>query len=284
MPSTKTFLERSPFYAFLGAADVALETVRSSFDTAAASAVNFRDDFTPEQLQERILDTVNDVREQIAALPALATEQYELVSDNVQRAYEEFVQGYLEFAERGVELTREATVQGISAVAAAREAAREASDSTFAAVLDARKETAKGVERFAGLAGRGADVVESEAETVVRSAAAKQGAAKRASSKPAAKKATKKTSAAKPAATKAPAKKAAVKKAAPAKKTAAAKQAAPAKKAPVTAADKPANPAKQAPVKAADKPAAPEKSAAAPAPTLPVDAKVEVKVETSDNA
>ncbi|MBB2892798.1 hypothetical protein [Flexivirga oryzae] len=227
MPSTKEILERSPFYAFIGAADVALETVRNTLETATDSAATFRDDFTPEQVQERILSTVNDVRDQITALPARATEQYEAVAGNVQRAYEEFAQNYLEFAARGVEMTQQFANQSLSAVTSAREAARGAGDNTVAAVLDARKEAAKGVERLAGLAGRGADVVESEAETVVRSAAAKQGAAKRPSRKAVAKKASAKKVAAKPAAkktaaAKAPAKKAAAKKA-PAKKTAAKK-------------------------------------------------------------
>lgn len=253
MPSTKDILERSPFYAFIGAADVALETVRNTFETATDSAASFRDDFTPEQVQERIVGTVNDVRDQITALPALATEQYEAVAGNVQRAYEEFAQNYLEFAERGVELTQQFATQSLSAVTAARDAAREAGDNTFAAVLDARKEAAKGVERLAGLAGRGADVVESEAETVVRSAAAKQGAAKRTAAKRPSRKAVAKKASAKKVAAKPAAKKTAAAKA-PAKKTAAKK--APAKKAAAK---------KVAPAKVAET-----------APTLPVEA--------SDNA
>ncbi|WP_158607522.1 histone H1-like repetitive region-containing protein [Flexivirga caeni] len=248
MATTKILLERSPFYAFLGAADVAMETVRSGFETASDSAASLRDDFTPEQVQERILETVNDVREQLVALPAFATEQYGTVAANVQRAYEEFAASYLEFAARGVELTR------------------EAGDNTFAAVLEARKDLAKGVERLAGLAGRRADVVEAEAEHVVRSTAAKQGAAKRPTrkavaqqaAKPAAKKtpatkpAAKKAATAKPAAKKAPAKKTVAKKA-PAKKTVAKKT--PARKAVAT-------PATTAPV------ATPAQSAA---PALPVE-------------
>lgn len=233
MPNTKSILERSPFYAFLGAADAALETVRSSFDTATDAAESFREDFTPEQVQERILSTVGDVREQVASLPALATEQYATVAGNVQRAYEEFAANYLEFAARGVELTQQVATHSLTAVTAAREAAREAGDNTFGAVLDVRKEAAKGVERLAGLAGRGADVVEAEAETVKRSTAAKQGASTRpsrkavakkagtrkAAAKPAAKKApvAKKTVAKKPVAKKAPAKQVATKKTTPAK-------------------------------------------------------------------
>lgn len=309
MPNTKTLLERSPFYVFLGAADAALETVRSSFDTATEAAENFRDDFTPEQVQERILNAVGDVREQVAALPGLATEQYATVAGNVQRAYEEFVANYIELAARGVELTQQVTTQGLSAVATAREAAREAGDSTFAAVtsgvpakywrgseaaepnfvgwiLDARKEAAKGVERLAGLAGRGADVVEAEAETVKRSTAAKQGAAKRPSRKSVAKKASARKAAAKPAAKKAPVakktvatkpavkkpavKKAVVKKARATKATAKPVVANPVATKPVATkpvANKPETPAK---------PVAPKPETAATltaVPTLPVEAK-----------
>ena len=247
MPSTMNILERSPFYAFIGAADVALETMRNTIETATDSAVNFRDDFTPEQVQERILNTVNDVRDQIITLPALATEQYEAATGNMQRAYEEFAKNYLEFAERGVELTQQVAAQGL------------------AAVTDARKEAAKGVERLAGLAGRGADVVEAEAETVVRSTAAKQGAAKRAAKRPSRK----------AVATKASTRKTAAK---PATKTAAAK--APAKKTTAKKTTAKRTTAKKAPAKKAA-----TAKVTATAPTLPVEAKVDAKVEqATDNA
>lgn len=247
MPSKSTF--ESPFYALIGAADAAVETVRNSVDTATESALSLRDELTPENVQERILNTVNDVRDQIFALPSLATERYELVAGNVERAYDDFAKSYLDFAQRGAEVTREATEQGRAVVTAARANASETGDSTLAAVFGVRKEAAKGVERLAGLVGRNATAVEAEAETVVRSNAAKQGAAKRPSRSSVAKKATAtKTTAKKPVAKKAPAKKTAAKKA-PAKKATTAKKTAPAK---TTAA----------------------------VPTLPVDA----KVEAADNA
>jgi hypothetical protein len=254
MPTKSTF--ESPFYALIGAADAAVETVRNSVDSATESALSLRAELTPESVQERILNTVNDVRDQIFAIPSLATERYELVAGNVERAYDDFAKSYLDYAQRGVEVTREATEQGRAVVSAARANASETGDSTLAAVFGVRKEAAKGVERLAGLVGRNADVVEAEAETVVRSNAAKQGAAKRPSRSSVAKKATsRKATAAKPVAKKAPAKKA------PAKKTAAKK--APAKK---TTTAKKATAAKTA------------------AATLPAEAKVEAKVQTSDKA
>ncbi|GGB43567.1 hypothetical protein GCM10011492_38200 [Flexivirga endophytica] len=251
MPSKSTF--ESPFYALVGAADAAVENVRNTFDSATETAQSLRGELSPENVQERILNTVNDVRDQIFALPSLATERYELVAGNVERAYDEFAQNYLEFAQRGVEVTRGATEQGRAAVSTARETVSETGDNAFVRVLGARKEAAKGVERLAGLVGRNADAVEAEAETVVRSTAAKQGAAKRPTRSSVAKKAgSTKTAAKKPVAKKAPAKKVTAKKA-PAKKTTAAKKTTPAK---TTAAT----------------------------PTLPVEAKVEAKVETADKA
>ncbi|HWC22232.1 MAG TPA: hypothetical protein VG502_08050 [Flexivirga sp.] len=246
MPSKSTF--ESPFYALIGAADAAVETVRNSVDSATESAQSLRDELTPENVQERILNTVNDVRDQIFAIPSLATERYELVAGNVERAYDDFAKSYLDYAQRGAAVTREATEQGRAVVSAARANASETGDSTLAAVFGVRKEAAKGVERLAGLVGRNAGAVEAEAETVVRSNAAKQGAAKRPTRSSVAKKATtKKAAAKKPVAKKAPAKKAAAKKAPAAKK------------------------------------ATPAKTTAA-VPTLPVEAKVEATVETTDNA
>lgn len=262
MPSKSTF--ESPFYALIGAADAAVENVRNTVDTATDTALSLRDELSPESVQERILNTVNDVRDQIFAIPSLATERYELVAGNVERAYDDFAKSYLDYAQRGVEVTRGASEQGRAVVSAARTNASETGDSTLATVFGVRKEAAKGVERLAGLVGRNADVVEAEAETVVRSNAAKQGAAKRPSRSSVAKKAgTRKTAAKKPVAKKAPAKKTAAKKA-PAKKATTAKKTTPAK---TTAARK----------------TTPAKTTAA-APTLPVEAKVEAKVQTADNA
>jgi len=253
MPTKSTF--ESPFYALIGAADAAVENVRNSVDLAAESALSLRDELTPSSVQERILNTVNDVRDQIFAIPALATERYELVAGSVERAYDDFAKSYLDYAERGAEVTRGATEQGRYAVSAARTNAAETGDSTLAGVFGVRKEAAKGVERLAGLVGRNADVVESEAETIVRSNAAKQGAKRPSRSSVAKKATTRKAAAKKSVAKQVPAKKTAAKKTTAAKttttKTAAKK--APAKKAP----------AKKAPAKKATATKAPAKKSAA---------------------
>lgn len=249
MPTKSSF--ESPFYALIGAADAAVENVRNSVDFAAESALSLRDELTPSSVQERILNTVNDVRDQILAIPSLATERYELVAGSVERAYDDFAKSYLDYAERGAEVTRGATEQGRSVVSAARTNAAETGDGTLATVFGVRKEAAKGVERLAGLVGRNADVVESEAETAVRSNAAKQGAKRPSRSSVAKKATTRKTATKKSVAKQVPAKKTT------AKKTTAKKS--PATKAPAT--------------KAAASRTTTAKTTTSAAPTLPVETK-----------
>lgn len=260
MPSKSTF--ESPFYALIGAADAAVENVRNSFDTATEAALSLRDELTPENVQERIRNTMNDVRDQIIALPSLATERYELMAGTVERAYDDFAQSYLDYAQRGAEVSRGATEQGRAVVASARETASETGDGAVVRVLGARKEAAKGVERLAGLVGRNAGAVEAEAQTVVRSTAAKQGATQRPSRSAVAGKAGSRKAAARPAASKTPAKKASATKTTATKTT-----------------------AKKATAKKSTAKKSTAKKTAPAAPTLPVEAKVEAKVEaTRDNS
>ena len=161
MPSTKTVLDRSPFYALVGAADLAVSTVRTSLESASA----FRDELTSDQVQDRIVSTVNDVREQLSTIPALATERYEAVAGTVERAYDEVAKGYLELVQRGEGLTRgEESVEAPAAPAApatpkpaAKPAAKKAT--TKAAAKPAAKRPAR--------------------KTVAKKASAKKAAAKK---------------------------------------------------------------------------------------------------------
>lgn len=141
MPATKTVLDRSPFYALVGAADLAVSTVRTSLESASA----FRDELTADQVQDRIVNTVNDVREQLATIPALATERYEAVAGTVERAYDEVAKGYLELVQRGEELTRgeEAVEAPVAPAPATPKPATKKPATKPAAKRPARKTVAK---------------------------------------------------------------------------------------------------------------------------------------------
>lgn len=232
MASKKTI--DAPFYALVGAADYVVSNVRDTARATADSAVELREEFTPQQVQGRVSTVIGEVREQVASLPSVATERYESVVGGFERTYGELAKGWDDLVLRGEQVAQElrnqptakkfeaqvdeVTDRGRAAVASARKGAVDAQSAAVSAVYSARKDAAKGARDLAGSVGEAAAEIESDAETAVRSNAAKEGYAKRPARRTVAKNASAK---------KAPAKKAPAKKA-PAKRTA---KKAPAKKA-----------------------------------------------------
>ncbi|WP_265443513.1 hypothetical protein [Flexivirga meconopsidis] len=224
----KKTLDPAPFYALVGVADYAVENVRETLDSAAGAAAAFRSELAPKNVQTRIVSTVNGVREQVEALPSVATQRYESVAGGFERTYDELAKGWDGLVERGENVTRElrnqpaakklteqvddVTDRGRAAVAQARKTVSDTQDTAVSAVFAARKEAAKGVAELAGRVGDEAAELEAEAKTAQRSNAAKEGAAKPTAKRPTRRAVTKKATAKKTTAKKAPAKKSAAKK------------------------------------------------------------------------
>lgn len=257
----KTITDPTPFYAWVGLVDKAVDQVRTASDEAGKKAVELSSQLKPEVLAERAQDVAAQRVELVQSLP-------QRVEKSGKAVFAQAEERYVGLSKRGAAViaelrkqqeaqTQQVIDQGKATAASARKAAESAQSLASKTVLTGRKEVAKQVGTVAGTVETAADKLGDSARTEVRSTAARVGQA----DKPAKKAAPKKAAAKKSAPKKAAAKKATKPTAKPAAKKAPAKNASAAK----TATQRPA--AKKTTAPAANKTAAPAaKKAATPAP------------------
>ncbi len=180
----KTLTDTSAIYALVGAADEAVDQVKSALDQAVHRTASLRSDLDSKSLQAKVTDTVADVRSQVEALPATATERFAQLTGEFDKTYEKY-------ATRGEKLVRELRTrpeverlsertgqvaeQAQAAVETVRKVAEETQSAALGAVYSTRKQAAQETVKVA-------ETVQSEAVTSVRSNAAKEGAAKKTAS------------------------------------------------------------------------------------------------------
>lgn len=192
---------RKPFYAWVGANDLALEQSKTFFAKVQEQAEEFTTDFNAKlaDLRKEIEKALAESREKAQQLPNLvgkfdldeAKKAFDDYSTQVAKFYGQLsTRGEKVFEELSKDLSKNPVVKKVS------EAAAEASESARTLITRGEKNVNEIVEAGADAVADSAREVKKSARTGVRSAAAREGAAAR-------------TTAAK----KAPAKKAAAKKA-----------------------------------------------------------------------
>ncbi|MBD2757942.1 hypothetical protein IEE94_00230 [Yimella sp. cx-573] len=210
----KSITDATPLYAAVGAADSVLSNVRERALTVYADSTarvqTLREELKPSTVQAKVTKSFADMRDQVEALPATATERIDAASieandqyiayakrgEKVVKSLRKQVDGVEASAKKQVsEVQSTAKKQVAGAQRTARKAAADAQATAVSTLAAGRKDAAKLVADVAGK-------VEDEARTEVRSAAAKEGAAKRPARKTVAKKAPARKTAAKPAASK----------------------------------------------------------------------------------
>ncbi|WP_156822696.1 hypothetical protein [Demetria terragena] len=234
----KNVIYPTPFYAWVGLVDKAVDQVRVATDEASKKVGELREQLSAESIVGRTQEVATERVERVQQLP-------KRVEESSKAAFAQAEQSYAGLSKRGAaviaELRKQQDAQaqqvinqGKASAASARKVAEDAQALAAKAVLTGRKEAAKQVEAVAGTVETAADKLGDEARTEVRSTAARVGSVDKATpkAKPAAKKPAVKKPAAKKAPAKRPAAKPAAKKTAP--KTAAAKSSAPKTTAPKT--------------------------------------------------
>ncbi|WP_392424321.1 hypothetical protein [Barrientosiimonas humi] len=218
----KSLTDPTPFYAAVGAADLAVARVVAVSDEAGKRAAELRAQLKPQALAGKAQQAANETVEQVQALPKQLETQRKATVAQAEESY-------VGLSKRGADVvaalwnqeqTQQVVGQGKATVAGVRKAAEDGQDLATKAVLAGRKEAAKQVEAVAdsaqsaaGKFGAEAGKLGDEARTEVRSSAARYGAVDAKPAKPAkpAKKApakrTAKKSPAKRTAKKAPARK-----------------------------------------------------------------------------
>lgn len=190
----KKTVDTTPFYAAVGATDLAVEKVREARLRADKARTELSADLAPASVQARATKAVDQVKE----IPALAINQTMVVGGK-------FAEGYDELAARGHELVKRiqnqkatkdlvaqadtAAAQVKGAVTSARKASADIERSAKATITTARKEAAKVATVVSGSVAEEAQVAQAE---VTKSAKRTRTAAKRTSTttKNATKKAT----------------------------------------------------------------------------------------------
>ncbi len=176
-------IDTTPFFAAVGATDLAVEMVREARLRADKARVELSADLAPASVQAR----ANKVADQVKEIPALAINQTMVVGGKV-------AEGYDELAVRGHKLVKRiqnqkatkdlvtqadtAAAQVKGAVTSARKASADIERSAKATITTARKEAAKVVDVVSDSVAEETKVAQTE---VAKSAKATRTAAKRTS-------------------------------------------------------------------------------------------------------